>query len=91
MNELEEIKGLITQGDVDEAIRQLESLIETDVPSKDQAYYLLGNAWRKKGNWQQALNHYGRAIELTPDSPALHARQMAMEILEFYNKDMYNQ
>lgn len=91
MNELEEIKGLITQGDVDEAIRQLESLIETDVPSKDQAYYLLGNAWRKKGNWQQALNHYGRAIELNPDSPALHARQMAMEILEFYNKDMYNQ
>ena len=91
MNELEEIKGLITQGDVDEAIRQLESLIETDVPSKGQAYYLLGNAWRKKGNWQQALNHYGRAIELNPDSPALHARQMAMEILEFYNKDMYNQ
>ena len=91
MNELEEIKGLITQGDVDEAIRQLESLIETDVPSKDQAYYLLGNAWRKKGNWQQALNHYGRSIELNPDSPALHARQMAMEILEFYNKDMYNQ
>ena len=31
------------------------------------------------------------AIDLNPESPALHARQMAMDILNFYNKDMYNQ
>ena len=50
-----------------------------------------GNAYRKQGNWQQALNNYQYAIDLNPESPAQHAYQMAMDILNFYNKDMYNQ
>ena len=91
MNQLETIKGLISQGNVEEAIRQLESLIQTGYTPLDAIYYLLGNAWRKTGDWRQALNNYNLAIELNPQSPALPARQMAMEILEFYNKDMYNQ
>ncbi len=91
MKQLEEIKALISQGNVADAIGQLERLIADGCPSPDQAYYLLGNAWRKLGDWRQALNNYNLAIELNPQSPALHARQMAMDILEFYNKDMYNQ
>ena len=58
---------------------------------KDEAYYLMGNAYRKLGDWQKALNNYQSAIELNPDSPALQARKMVMDILNFYNKDMYNQ
>lgn len=54
-------------------------------------YYLLGNAYRKMGNWQQALNNYLEAIERNPESPAVSARDMIMNILNFYNKDMYNQ
>ena len=38
-----------------------------------------------------ALNNYLEAIDLNPESPAVHAREMIMNILEFYNKDMYNQ
>lgn len=91
MNHLEEIKSLISQGEVAAAIERLERLIADGCPSPDQAYYLLGNAWRKLGDWRQALNNYNLAIELNPHSPALTARQMAMEILEYYNKDMYNQ
>ena len=37
------------------------------------------------------LNNYQYAIDLNPESPAQHAYQMAMDILNFYNKDMYNQ
>ena len=58
---------------------------------KDEVYYLRGNAYRKQGNWQQALNNYQSAIEINPESPALQARKMVMDILEFYHKDMYNQ
>ena len=65
--------------------------LQTDFPGKDEAYYLRGNAYRKQGNWQQALNNYQYAIDLNPESPAQHAYQMAMDILNFYNKDMYNQ
>lgn len=92
MEQLSSIKTLINQGEVEQAISLLKDMLQQpDFQQKDEAYYLLGNAYRKRGNWQQALNNYRRAIELNPESPALHARQMVMEILNFYNKDMYNQ
>lgn len=91
MERLTILKELIKQGDVEQAIRRLDELLQTDIPDKDRAYYLLGNAYRKQGNWQQALNNYRHAIDLNPESPARQARQMVMDILNFYNKDMYNQ
>ena len=91
MEQLNGIRELISQGKVEEAIGLLQEVLHSDYPHKDEAYYLLGNAYRKQGNWQQALNHYGQAVELNPQSPALHARRMVMDILEFYNKDIYNQ
>lgn len=91
MEQLTTIKELIDQGRVELAIRHLDEIIQTDCPNKDEAYYLRGNAYRKQGNWQQALNNYQQAIDLNPQSPALHAHQMVMDILNFFNKDMYNQ
>ena len=38
-----------------------------------------------------ALNNYQKAIDLNPESPAADARQMVIDILNFFNKDMYNQ
>lgn len=55
-----------------------------------EEWYQEGNRRRKSQDWQGALNCYTQAIELDSDSPAVHARQMLMDILEFYNKDMYN-
>lgn len=91
MERLSSIKDLINQGAVEQAVGQLQELLQTAFPHKDEIYYLLGNAYRKQSNWQQAMNYYHRAIELNPQSPALHARQMVVDILNFYNKDMYNQ
>lgn len=91
MDQLHTIKELINQGDVDKALETLDELLRTTSTRKDEAYYLRGNVYRKQGNWQQALNNYQSAIELNPASPAVQARQMVMDILEFYHKDMYNQ
>ena len=55
-----------------------------------EEYYQLGNEYRQQGNWQEAINHYMEAIELDPDSPAVEANQMLEDILNYYNKDMYN-
>lgn len=88
---LQDIKMLIERGDIDEAINTLTIFIQNDAHHSDEAYYLLGNAYRKKGDWQQALNHYLEAIDRNPQSPAVSARDMLMNILNFYNKDMYNQ
>ncbi|MCR5078064.1 MAG: tetratricopeptide repeat protein [Prevotella sp.] len=55
-----------------------------------EEYFQLGNECRKKGDWQHALNNYMEAIELNPDSPAVEAKEMLENILNFYNKDAYN-
>ena len=71
MERLNTIKELINQGDVaasHPAARRIYCI--TDSPGRDEAFYLRGNAYRKQGNWQQALNNYQYAIDLNPDSPA---------------------
>ncbi|MDR0892522.1 MAG: tetratricopeptide repeat protein [Mediterranea sp.] len=93
MDQQNDLKELINRGDIDTAIEQINHLLqeESAETGKDMLFYLRGNAYRKKGDWKQALDNYQRAIDLNPDSPAAQARSMAMDILEFFNKDMYNQ
>ena len=55
-----------------------------------EEFYRLGNEFRKKGDWQQALNNYMEAIALDPESPAVEAKKMLEDILDFYHKDAYN-
>lgn len=90
MEQLELIKERLWKNQVAEAISELDILLQSDFTEKDEAYYLRGNAYRKLSNWQQALNDYQRAADLNPESPAVNARRALLDILEFYNKDMYN-
>jgi tetratricopeptide (TPR) repeat protein len=85
------IKALLDANEADEAITLMDGYRASGGPMDDSLYYLLGNAWRKKGNWQMAMNNYLEALELNPESPAKQALDIANEILDFYNKDMYNQ
>ena len=55
-----------------------------------EEYYQQGNEFRKQGDWQQAINHYLEAIALDPESPAVEAKRMLDDILNYYCKDMYN-
>ena len=55
-----------------------------------EEYYQRGNAYRRQGNWQMALNNYLEAIALDPESPAVQAKEMLDDILNFYHKDYYN-
>ena len=85
------IRNLLATEKADEAIEQLEAWRSAGGAMDDELFYLLGNAWRKKGNWQMAMNNYLEAVALNPESPAQQALDIANEILDFYNKDMYNQ
>ena len=91
LNVLDAVRELIRKGDVEQAIQRAKDFLRSSATKHDEAYYLIGNAYRKQGNWQQALNNYRYAAEINPQSPARQARQMVMDILNFYNKDMYNQ
>ena len=87
----ERIQALLDAYEIDEAITLLECYRTSGGPMDDTLYYLLGNAWRKKGNWQMAINNYLEALHLNPDSPARQALDIAYEILDFHDKDLYNQ
>ena len=55
-----------------------------------EEYFQLGIEYRKKGDWQHALDNYMEAIALNPESPAVEAKKLLEDILNFYNKDAYN-
>ena len=69
MNEqLNHIRQLINEGHVDTAISRLNDWLQTASSPTAEAYYLLGNAYRKKGDWKQALDNYQFAIDINPDA-----------------------
>lgn len=88
---LQELKQLINDGQAETAIGLLNEALQDKTDSAADIYYLLGNAFRKQGDWQGALNHYQEAIAIDSESPAVEARSMMLDILNFYNKDMFNQ
>ena len=55
-----------------------------------EEFYRQGNRYRKEGKWQQAMNSYLEAIALDPHSPAVEAKEMLDDIMNFYCKDIYN-
>lgn len=87
--EKENAQNLLKENRIEEAISLLDTLIGQH-PEDDELYYLKGNTCRKKADWQGALQNYLEAMQRNEHSPAREAHRMLMEILEFYNKDMYN-
>ena len=55
-----------------------------------EEYYQQGNAWRKTGDFKRALDSYMEAIALDPERPAVAAKEMLDDIMNFYCKDYYN-
>ena len=54
------------------------------------AIYMLGRIAWKEGRNGDAISLYERAIALDPTSEAVVALEQAREIMDFYNKDLYN-
>ncbi len=52
--------------------------------------YMQGNAHRRQQRWADAVNAYEQAAALDPASPAVTARQMLIDILEYRCNDYYN-
>ena len=92
--DLDKVRTYIKEGKLDDAIRYLANCIVaaaiTPGEDKSELYYLLGNAYRKKGDFDLAMNYYTLAIEENPETPAVEARRALHGIMSFYNKDMYN-
>ena len=55
-----------------------------------EEWYQKGNEYRRQSDCIHAIVCFLEAIELDPDSPAVEAKRMHDDILNFYNKDAYN-
>lgn len=86
-----DLEKILFEEGAEKAIAEAKNYISSQPEDLDFAYYILGNAYRKIGDWQGAINNYLEAIAINPESPAKQAYDMANDILDFFNKDMYNQ
>lgn len=89
MSTLKEIKNIIDNNEIERAIALLNEIIEQDV-NCEEAYFMLGNAYRKLGDWKGAISNYCKAKELNPSGDGAKAYEATIEIMNFYDIDRYN-
>lgn len=85
----EEIKQQIKGLTAEEAIKRLDQYIAEN-PKDDNALTIRGMKHWSCGNRALAINDYLAAIDINPESKAVQALKATNEILDFYNKDLYN-
>lgn len=86
---METIQKLIETGRIEEAIAQLDRLIELN-PDDDALLFARGKAHWRAGERSSARKDYLAALSLNPDSPAGIALKQAEEIENFFNPDLLN-
>lgn len=74
-----------------EEAHRLASIAISHYGGNATLHYLQGKAFMKESNWGQAISCFKRAEEIDPESPARECRLMLNDIMDFFNKDMYNQ
>ena len=91
---IQQIKDMLARSESRDVIAHCDYLIENnkdeDKKVIGQLYYLRGNAYRQLGDWGKAMSSYLEAAERDPEGPAKQAYAHALEILDFYNHDLYN-
>lgn len=90
---IEQIRQMIIDGRVDEAIALCDACLARDNISETDCamlFYHRGNAYRKRGDLRMALNSYHESSSLDEHSPAVQAIRVMQDILDFYDKDRYN-
>lgn len=81
----EQIAGKTTQ----ESIAWLNDYIAEN-PGNCDALTLRGMRYWSLGNRSEAINNYLAALKIDPECKAKQALKATNDILDYYNKDLYN-
>lgn len=87
---LDEIKARIDAGEDGEKAVEMLSAYIAQHPDDDEALYLRGRKYWSLDDRSNAINDYLAAIRINPNSKATMAMKTTYEILNYYNKDLYN-
>lgn len=87
-----ELKDTVRGLSGDEAVKVLSDYIESHQGTSDldEALTMRGMKYWGMQKRKEAINDYLAAIRLNPDSRAVMALKATNEILDYYNKDLYN-
>lgn len=80
-----QIEALIASGDLDAAQNAIAGLDD-----EATAAYLSGRLAWKRGLKAEAMTFYAKSEALDPAGPGATALEQARQIMNFYNKDLYN-
>lgn len=87
---LEQIRERIRNtASAEEAIELLNTYIAAN-PEDDEALTLRGMRYFSMGRRADALKDYMAAVRINPSSKAAMAIRASYDILNYYNKDLYN-
>lgn len=86
---IDDVQRLLEEGNLQGALKEVTKLI-AQRGDDDKLYYLQGKIHLRNGEWQAATNAFLHAQELNPEGPAKEQLAMIKDIMDFYNKDMYN-
>ena len=89
------LKEMLSRSESKDVINHCNYIVENQETDDNklfiaQVFYLRGNAYRQLGEWGKSMSSYLEAAERDPEGPAKQAYQQALQILDFYNHDLYN-
>lgn len=92
---IQDLKDMLARSESRDVIAHCDFIIEKEDKEENkkfvaQLFYLRGNAYRQLGEWGNAMSSYLEASDRDSESPAKQAYAHALEILDFYNHDLYN-
>ncbi len=87
-----DIEKLIIAGETELAEKEGLLMLDTATSDRDKAdaLFLLGRLAWKRGDKAVAISRYNEAVALDADSEAAIALEQALNIMDFFNKDLYN-
>lgn len=89
-NNFDDIRGALDSDNLQLA-QQLISEERTQRGDTSTLLYLQGKFYMKQSLWGKAISCFLQSEKIEPNEPSRQCREMLADIMQFYNKDMYNQ
>lgn len=84
----QDVEAMVAAGHLDEALKALDTAIDRNADA--MLLYTRGRLRWKLGRKTDAMSDYAASVALDPESPAAAALQMARDIMNFYDHNLYN-
>jgi tetratricopeptide (TPR) repeat protein len=86
---MDKIDKLVSENNIQEALTLINQMIDGS-PESDELYFRRGKLYWRMGDRSAAMGDYAKAQSINPDSPASKALEMAYDVANFFNPDLYN-